>query len=254
MVSRTFRDLLSFIERAGDWAARRKRLHRLSGTCAASLETGHIDSLELLDLAASRGVQAHTIFDIGANVGTWSRLAHAIFPAASIHAFEPLDAHLSLLRETAREIPQLEIHPVALGARGGHADIHVTSFSDASSLLPLTPKASSDWKIEETGMVSVPMCRLDDYITTEKLAYPDLLKLDVQGYETEVLTGSPETLKQAQAIICEISFQEFYEDQKPLHVLLEMLDQHGFSIRGFGRGIRPGLPTAQIDVMFGKDC
>ena len=75
-----FYNPLLLLERIGQWATERSRLRELRGTVAENLQTGHIDSLELLKLL--RPLSPKVIYDVGANVGTWTLLAKAIFPEA----------------------------------------------------------------------------------------------------------------------------------------------------------------------------
>jgi len=65
-------------------ARRRRRFKKLRGTPAARLSLGHIDSLELLELLAPS--PPAVVYDIGANVGTWTVLAKSLFPAARVEA------------------------------------------------------------------------------------------------------------------------------------------------------------------------
>ena len=83
-------------ERLAEISLARRRLAKLRGTVAAGLTTGHIDSLELLELLRPNPPQV--IYDVGANVGTWTLLAKALYPAAQIHAFEPLSMHTEKFR------------------------------------------------------------------------------------------------------------------------------------------------------------
>ena len=73
-----FYNPLVLLPRIGEWAATRRRLLRLRGTVAAPLNDGHIDTLELLDLL--RPFAPRVIFDVGANIGTWTLLAKALHP------------------------------------------------------------------------------------------------------------------------------------------------------------------------------
>src|SRR6266480_1184379 len=90
------------IERLASLSIHRRRLARLDGTIAEGLQLGHIDSLELLDLV--RPLEPRVIYDVGANVGTWAKLARAALPDSAIHAFEPLPEHVDRL---SRELGQL---------------------------------------------------------------------------------------------------------------------------------------------------
>src|SRR4051794_14022834 len=75
----------------------RDRMRRLGSSSLHALEPGHIDTLELLDLIPREDV--HTVFDVGANRGTWSVLARLYYPLAEIHAFEPLPQCQTMFRE-----------------------------------------------------------------------------------------------------------------------------------------------------------
>ncbi|MES2699614.1 MAG: FkbM family methyltransferase [Pseudomonadota bacterium] len=216
------------------------------------LHDGHIASLELLDLMAADLRPTRVIYDIGANVGTWARLAHSQFPDAQIHAFEPLQFHLPELRMFGSEIDKLHIHPVALGSQPGSAMITVTDFSDASSLLPLAKKGADTWGISEKGHEVIRVERLDDWIAANQLAMPDCLKLDVQGFELEVLKGARQTLPSVRNIIVELSFDEFYEGQPGVDELFAELMQAGFLLRAVGKGVRLGQPLLQIDALFSR--
>src|SRR5215472_16265103 len=79
-------------ERLAVASIRRRRMARLKRTPAGRLRLGHIDSLELLEMATAH-IDIQVIYDIGANIGTWTLLAKAIIGGACVHAFEPLPAH-----------------------------------------------------------------------------------------------------------------------------------------------------------------
>ncbi|OSQ53511.1 FkbM family methyltransferase [Marivita geojedonensis] len=245
-----FSNPLLLIERIGEWATDRRRLRRLKSTPAQHLRSGHIDSLELLDLISRECGPPNVIYDVGANVGTWAQLAHSQFPRAEIHAFEPLEKHLARLRKFATETDRVHIHEVALGAKSGIHTLHVTNFSDASSLLELGAKGAEVWGLSESEQINVPVERLDDRIAELALAYPGLIKLDVQGFELEVLTGGTEALRRAHSVLIELSFEEIYEGQPASHEVLGFLAEAGFVLRAFGKGVRLGEPVFQIDALF----
>lgn len=245
-----FTDPLLLIERLGEWATERRRLGRLKSTPARHLESGHIDSLELLDIIAREDGAPDVIYDVGANIGTWARLAHSQFPKAQIYAFEPLSKHLGRLRQFATETNRLHIHEVALGASPGMATLHVTNFSDASSLLALGSKGSEVWGLSEVEQIDVPVERIDDRISALAMAYPDLIKLDVQGFELQVLEGAAKALSRARHILIELSFDDIYEGQPANHEVLAFLAEAGFVLRALGKGVRLGQPVLQIDALF----
>ncbi len=237
------------LERLAIASQRRRRFARLRGTPAAALSLGHIDSLEILETlsAAPPGV----IYDVGANIGTWTCLAKSLFPSARVEAFEPLTQHFAAFqRWTAAWPADIRLHRCALGSSEHTAAMHVMDFSDASSLLPLGAEGAREFGIRTTAEASVPVVPLDLLIAREKLTPPDLIKLDVQGYELEVLRGATSALRTTRAILCEISFGEYYSGQPPFAEIVAFLAAHGFALHALGEGTALGRPLVQADALF----
>jgi FkbM family methyltransferase len=238
------------VERLAVASQRRRRRRRLIGTPAARLSLGHIDSLELLEML--RGAPPRVIHDIGANVGTWSCLAKSIFPEAAVEAFEPLEIHREAFRKWTSPWSDVRLHQVALGPREGSVDIEVTEFSDASSVLSLTDAGRKTFNTAAKERRSVRMETLDGLVARGAVRPPDLIKLDVQGYELEVLNGAPKALEGASALICEVSFRRYYEGQALFPDVLAFLDSRGFELRAFGPSLGLGEPLSQADALFVK--
>jgi FkbM family methyltransferase len=239
------------VERLSVASQRRRRFRRLRGTPAAALSLGHIDSLELLELLQS--APPAVIYDIGANIGTWTCLAKSLFPAAQVEAFEPLAQHFEKFREWTIAWPaDVRRHACALGPAERTATMHVMDFSDASSLLALNAEGASEFKIRPTAEQSVPVFPLDVLVAREKLAPPDLIKLDVQGYELEVLRGAEASLRSARAVLCEVSFREFYAGQPLFADVLAFLRERGFALHALGECTALGAPLVQADTLFLK--
>lgn len=166
----------------------RRRLRRLRGTCAAWLTLDHIDTMELIDIAAADS--ARVFYDIGANVGSWALMAHALVPDCTIVAFEPMEEHLPKFRTNTQGLERVTLLPFALGSSEATLPFHPASFSDASSFLPLKDAGREAWHIENTAPRLMAVDTLDAVMVRHNLPPPDLLKLDVQGFELEVLKGA----------------------------------------------------------------
>jgi len=225
------------------------RMKALRHTPAAQLSLGHIDSLELLELLAPS--PPAVIYDIGANVGTWSCLAKSIFPGARVEAFEPLTIHAGRFRQLTAAWPgDVRLHACALGATEGTATMQIMNLTDASSLLPVAAEGRREFNLKAVAQQSVPVLPLDTIVHRDKLPFPDLLKLDVQGYELEVLRGAEACLRHARAVICEVSFRQYYEQQPLFPELLRFMSERGFSLHALGEGTALGQPLIQADALF----
>jgi FkbM family methyltransferase len=236
------------IERLAVASHRRRRRLRLRGTPAAGLSLGHLGSLELLEVLESS--PPRVIHDIGANVGTWTCLAKSLFPNAAVDAFEPLDVHFARFRQWTSAWPDVRLHRLALGSHQGTATLEVMDFSDASSLLPLGKEGRQSMGLSPVDKREVPVSTLDALVSSGAARAPDLIKLDVQGYELEVLKGAEESLKGARAVLSEVSFRSFYEGQALFGDILVHLQERGFRLHAFGSDLTPGEPLAQADALF----
>lgn len=226
----------------------RRRKRRLRRSVAAGLLAGHLDCLELLDAATPLGIRV--VFDIGANVGTFSLLAKAILPSATVEAFEPLVKHVDEFHRNLAGVEGIRVHSIALGSRNVTAAMRVTAFSDSSSVLRPTEINRRHFGTREITQVPVVVRRLDDYCQESLLPLPDLIKVDVQGYELEVFKGAEGCLRSAKAVIVEASFADYYEDQPLFGEVVEFLGRFNLQLAALGSETATGVPLRQADMLF----
>lgn len=238
------------LTRLAEEATKRARLRRLRRSCANWLTHYHIDSLELIEIAAARG--ARVFYDVGANVGSWTLLCRAIVPESTIVAFEPLKDHCERFRANIAQISRIRLFELALGEHDESLPLRVTSFSDASSFLPLSVEGAKLLSLSTTGVVAVPVVSLDHLVTVEGLPIPDLIKLDVQGFELSVLKGAESVLQKAKWVLSEVSFRRFYDGQVLFSELAAFLGARGFEVTAVGYSMRTGMTLDQVDVLFGR--
>ena len=146
----------------------------------------------------------------------------------------------------------MHLHEIGLGSQPARTVMKVTDFSDASSLLPLTETGKKRWHLEQVEEVPIQVERLDDWVARHQLSAPDLIKLDVQGFELEVLRGAEKSLAQTKAVLLEASFQNFYQGQCRFDELVSWLAAAGLHVRAFGHGTALGRPLVQSDVLFSR--
>jgi FkbM family methyltransferase len=196
--------------------------------------------------AALAGLRPATVIDVGANKGQFAYLAETLWPSAQIVCFEPLPGPRARLTELMGE--RARIYDCALGQTEGSATIHIASREDSSSLLPLGRQREL-FRMDEAASLEVPVRRLDELMTSD-LAAPILLKIDVQGFEHEVLNGAERLLPHIDWVYVEASFVELYQGQKLADEVTALLAGHGFRITGEYNTVHFDGKPVQADLLF----
>ncbi len=173
-----------------------------------------VAAFRLVQGLVAEGLSFSTIIDVGANVGKFSRAALGFWPEVTVIAFEPLPDVARSLEVQEEWAKRIEIHVVALGATDGRTAFYPHKYSLASSPLPVAASVQERYEwAREMQPIDVPLRRLDGVLAGRELRRPILLKLDVQGFELEVLKGAPDTLAGVDAVLLEQSFDSFYQGQ-----------------------------------------
>jgi FkbM family methyltransferase len=205
--------------------------------------------------AVLEGLSFDFIADVGANRGQFALISRKIFPKAEIHSFEPLEEPIRIFKRIFDGDPLVTLHTCAIGPELGTATIHITRDDDSSSLLPVTKMQAKLFPgaIEkETRQVSVlPLSQALGDIFIESAS---LLKIDVQGFELEVLRGCEDILNIFSHLYIECSFIELYEGQALAHQVIAWLEERSFvlsSIHNLCYG-KNGL-AIQADFLFSRN-
>ena len=175
------------------------------------------------------------VLDVGANTGKYGRLLRRHGYRGRIVSFEPLSTAYAQLVDRAARDPSWDVAPrMALGDRAGEALIHVSRNSVSSSLLPMLP--AHQRAAPHSGYIAdelTPVHRLEDaaapYITE---ASPLFLKLDVQGYEGQVIEGSRGLLPRVVGIQAELSLVPLYEGACMMPEMSKRMQELGFVLYG----------------------
>jgi FkbM family methyltransferase len=206
---------------------------------AAAVE--HWQALSALDVK--------TVVDVGANKGQFALLATGVFPDVTIYSFEPLQEPAARFREMLGE--EVRLFETAIGPSDREATIYVSHRIDSSSLLPITKQSEifPGTELKEERVVAV--APLTKYLSPEHIKPPALLKIDVQGYELEVLKGCDPLLMLFEFVYVECSFVELYEGQALVGEVILYLVHRNFQLSGVYNqvGDSEGRPV-QADFLF----
>jgi FkbM family methyltransferase len=172
--------------------------------------------------AQARGLKLNCVLDGGASNGGWTRELRTVYPQATMICVEPRQDVQPALQQMATELRDIHIAPVLLGPED-----RMTEFNESgvhSSALP-----NSQGKQFGTAR-QVEMITLDALIARLKAPWPDLIKLDLQGYELDALKGAGQCLSHAQALLLELSFFELQKGAPLADEVIAFLRQRGFCI------------------------
>jgi len=191
------------------------------------------------------------VLDVGANRGQYYRALRASGFRGDIVSFEPNpDAYAELRRAAARDSRWRGL-PLALGRKTGAARLNVTRNSEFSSFHAPRPDAGrvdGGLAVVEARTVAMrPLATLwDDEL---RLAHcRPFLKLDVQGFELEVLEGAGDHLAGLAGIQVEVALERLYHSQPALWDVLPYLSARGFTVHGVLEGYRDQASGALVEV------
>lgn len=124
------------------------------------------------------------VFDVGGNVGVWSRMVWLHNNQAQIHSFEPVPEIYERLVKNVNQCESIFPNNIALGAAEGFLRFNYypknslfSSFYDH----PMGKSLGIELEVNvQTG---------DNYCQINEIEYIDFLKIDVEGFESNVLSG-----------------------------------------------------------------
>lgn len=206
---------------------------------------------ETLVSLKARGFSPTQIVDGGANIGAFTRSMLQLFPEAVVHAIEPQPGCQSALEQLALTAPgRLHVHACAIGAPEQEGEeIALATDTDAAST---GAHVTFDAEREAERIVRAPVATLDrllaPYFSQENII---LLKLDLQGFELEALSGAKQLLQLTDVVLTEASFfAQAYEP--PISRLVAFLTSAGFELHDIASiSHRPRDNRAkQADLLF----
>ena len=196
--------------------------------------------------------QIDMVLDVGANVGQYGMLLRRLGYSGKIVSFEPLKSAYSQLKAASNQDSLWEVAPrTAIGNENSQITINISANSQSSSVLNILDShvnaASNSVYIDSE---KVELNRLDtiagDYLKDAKSVF---LKIDVQGFEKQVLEGATDILPRIKGIQTEMSLIPLYQDQLLYRDTIELLDKLGYELYS----VIPGLADPQTGRLLQMD-
>jgi FkbM family methyltransferase len=195
---------------------------------------------------AACGFKPMGVYDVGAYRGDFAEEVLKIWPQTRVTCFEPQTSRAEDLEALRLKHPnQIDYQACLLGAEPRDAvTFHVGD--TASSVLAHSAG-------DQYPTIELPMTTIDTFRAEGNRGPCNLLKLDVQGYELDVLRGAESTLRSdVEVILAELNFLDIYAKVPLMHETLAWLAERDFVAYDISSLIRRPLDDAlwQADFVF----
>lgn len=198
----------------------------------------------------ARGFAPRGIIDVGANRGGWARMARAIFPNASILMIEPQEEMSEALTQFTRSDRLVDFVQAGAGEKAGELVQTIWSDLAGSSFLPaVTEHGLAQGTQRRTRIVAI-----DDLMRVRPKFEPDLVKLDIQGFELEAIKGAECLFGRTELFIMETSLFQFMNRMPTTHDCITFMSDRGYDLYDVTEYLRRPLDGAlgQIDLAFAR--
>lgn len=174
-----------------------------------------------------------SVLDIGANTGQYALQISKILPESVIFSFEPIKSVYDELVVNTKN-NNVKAYNFALGEKEDEMEMNVSQHTPSSSLLKMSDLHLRLYNIaKHKAIEKVKIKALDNIADELNIAGQNyLVKIDVQGFEDKVLKGGYNTIKNAQIIQIEMTYQELYKGQFLFDDIYKILIEMNFDFSG----------------------
>ena len=193
---------------------------------------------------AKRGFQPLSVLDIGAAVGSWTKLALYYWPEARYFMLEPLEEHRASLQSMKELHPNVDYILAGAADQPGKRTLGVTQ-----SLLD----SSFAYGGIEDRLVDV--VTIDGLLQSGRIGQPQFMKVDVQGFELRVLEGASQAMRKCDAIMLEHQFFRWCPSMTLVHESIAWMAARSFLPYEIVDILRRPLDGAmgQCDILFVRE-
>jgi FkbM family methyltransferase len=168
----------------------------------------------------ARHADPRVIFDVGANAGLWTRLAAETCPSARIHAFEIVPDTYRALATACAGLANVALNDFGLGERDGEIPVYFSP--EHRGVATCLPGFSEEFHGYSPQTTTARIRAGDAYCREQGIPRIDYLKLDVEGYEPDVLRGCRELLTAGRVPV--IQFEYGYVNIRSRFLLRDYYD------------------------------
>jgi FkbM family methyltransferase len=194
------------------------------------------------------------IFDIGAHEGESTRTYSCLFPNSKIFAFEP---YLGSFKELKKfKSKKIKVFNLGLSSSKKIKKIFVNKNTSTNSVMRFEQEADKIWggrgNLKSLTEVKCKFINLDQFLFEKKIDKIDFLKIDVQGYEFEILKGAKKTLMEKKIKMLEIEFicGKTYIGQKNIAFYFNFFEKCGYKLKNITDLVHNSGNIIQMQLFF----
>ena len=200
-----------------------------------------------------KDINLETIIDIGSNKGQFIMLIERLFPDKIIYSFEPLVEALEIQKRFFKYKKNIFFYNFALGSNPSTKEFFITRRMDSSSFFKINTENTKNIHYKIQKQRNIQIRTLDETIIDQEIIKPILIKIDVQGFELEVLKGAKQILEKANYLLIEVSEKEMYQRQPLSDEIITFLQDRNFQILKQSFPIKINQSNIiQKDILFTK--
>jgi FkbM family methyltransferase len=194
------------------------------------------------------------LLDIGANDGQYVRDMRELGYDGKIISFEPMITPFVCLQKSASIDENWEVYNLGLGDRNMISKINVAGNSGSSSILNMLPvHVDNSPESQFIGEEKINIKTVDSVVNDFNIESKNLMmKIDVQGYEMNVLKGAKNSLQFVRILQLEMSLIPLYQGETLFYEMIEYLRKNDFDLVSIENGFsnRTTGELLQVDGIF----
>lgn len=170
-----------------------------------------------------KGFAPRLIVDIGAYDGQWTRMIKGVFPESRVFMIDAQPGKQPALEAVKGQFPGTADYAISLLAAESGRKVDFQQMESGSSVF-------AEQSNVQRSTTSLDTRTLDGLLKEREIQGPALLKLDVQGYELEILKGAADALFHAEVVLLETALLAYNRDAPQLSDVVRFMDERGFCV------------------------
>ncbi|MBV7329458.1 FkbM family methyltransferase [Chloroflexi bacterium TSY] len=178
------------------------------------------------------------IFEVGAHAGDPDLIDYCRRTGAQLYMFEPLPSRYEELLEKTKDVPSIQVFPLAVSNYDGQTTFNIANSDDCSSMLDFDEQVNETWltkwmpfeRFEMVDQIEVDVIRLDTFMDQHQIKQVDLIEIDTQGQDLKVVESLGDKLRQVKKIQVEVNVfhAPLYQQSCDKQEVMDFFEEHDF--------------------------